>query len=98
MSIIAIIGTVVAALSTLYGLFRMLRKIGKAIRSITHFLDDWFGEEARPGVKERPGVMKRLENFQHDLDKIKHELWPNSGGSLRDAVDRLEKANGGRKP
>lgn len=93
-----IVGSVLAGLSMLYAIYRWVRRIGKGVRRIAHFFDDWAGEEARPGVPGRPGVMKRLEDIQVDLSKIKHELWPNHGGSLRDAVDRLEKANGGKRP
>lgn len=51
------------------------------------FFDDWYGEEGRPGVPARPGVMERMAGIEHQLAVFKHELYPNSGGSLRDAVD-----------
>lgn len=99
MSILALIGAVLAGLAAIAAAWRFISKLLKAVRSISHFTDDWFGEEARPGVPCRPGVMARLECIQVDIDKIKHEMWPNSGGSLRDAVDRLEaKAGGGKHP
>ncbi|MFJ2863669.1 hypothetical protein [Kitasatospora sp. NPDC087314] len=49
------------------------------------FTEDWQGTPSRPGVPGRPGVMERL-------DRIEHELHPNSGLSLRDAVNRIEEA------
>lgn len=61
------------------------------------FLEDWHGSPARPGRPAVPGVMQRLVDAVERLDAlegnvaaIRHEVFPNSGGSLRDAVDRLE--------
>ncbi|MEU3563507.1 hypothetical protein [Kitasatospora sp. NPDC006786] len=67
----------------------VLGLIWRAVRRIHTVLDawsdDWQGTEARPGVPARPGVMVRIA-------AIEHELHPNSGSSLRDAVDRVEVA------
>ncbi|MFF9403830.1 hypothetical protein [Streptomyces sp. NPDC014744] len=64
---------------------------------LDEFGDDWNGVEARPGVPERPGVMARLDRIEQKgtersarLARIDHELHPNSGQSLRDAVDRVD--------
>jgi hypothetical protein len=59
------------------------RWVGKKWARIDEFIDDWQGAAARPGVSARPGVMARL-------DAIEHELRPNSGASLRDAVNRVD--------
>lgn len=59
--------------------------VAPTLRRFRDFLDDWGGEDARPGVPERLGVMARL-------DRIEHELHPNSGKSLRDQTNRLETA------
>lgn len=56
---------------------RLLKRLGDAF-------DDWQGQPARPGVPERPGVMRRLE-------MIESELHPNGGSSLRDAINRTGK-------
>ncbi|MEU8870418.1 hypothetical protein AB0D24_04495 [Streptomyces javensis] len=56
-------------------------------RRVNEFMDDWAGEEARPGVPGRPGVMERVGAIEERLQRVEHELYPNSGGSLRDAVD-----------
>lgn len=55
------------------------------------FLDDWHGSEARPGRPAVPGIMQRMVDLEEGLRTIRHEVFPNSGGSLRDAVDRLER-------
>jgi len=74
------LGAVLAALAAI-GV--VLRGTVKFVQRVTHFLDDVLGEDARPGVPETPGLVQRIAN-------IEHELHPNSGLSLRDAVDRLE--------
>ncbi|MEV0016716.1 hypothetical protein [Streptomyces tendae] len=51
------------------------------------FFDDFYGEEERPGVPARPGVLERLSAFEARMTRVEHELYPNSGESLRDAVD-----------
>ncbi|MET9322011.1 hypothetical protein ABZX75_17720 [Streptomyces sp. NPDC003038] len=56
-------------------------------RRIDLFIDDWYGEAERPGVPARPGVMARMSGIEQRLTRVEHELYPNSGGSLRDAVD-----------
>jgi hypothetical protein len=34
--------------------------------------------------------MTRLDAIEQQLDSVQHELHPNSGSSLRDAVDRVD--------
>ncbi|MEU2487015.1 hypothetical protein ABZ593_20705 [Streptomyces sp. NPDC012617] len=79
------------ALTVLTGLgalaWRAVRGTVLLLRRIEHFIDDWTGEEPRPGVPGRPGVMERLGHFEERLGRVEHELYPNSGESLRDAVD-----------
>lgn len=74
--------------------WRLVRGLVRLGRRVEHVMDDWQGEEARPGVAARPGVMERMAGLEgrmggveEDLRRIRHELYPNSGGSLRDAVD-----------
>ena len=80
-------------------------KTSKFIKKIVHFFDDFLGEEERPGVAARPGFSERMSSIEkslekgtdrfasieYKLDKIDYELRPNSGMSLRDAVNRIEK-------
>lgn len=60
------------------------KAVAPVFREIRNFLDDWKGEQDRPGVPGRAGVMSRLSS-------IEHELHPNSGLSMRDAINRTEK-------
>jgi hypothetical protein len=52
------------------------------------FLDDYFGEPARPGVAARPGVMGRLEAVERTLGEVRAETKPNGGTSMRDVLHR----------
>lgn len=49
-------------------------KLAPLFRKLQQFLDDFQGEQARPGVPERPGVMKRLETLEDDMKGIKRML------------------------
>lgn len=82
------------------GLIAMVWRAVRGIaRSLDHLLDDWNGQPGRPGVPARPGVVARIARIEdHQLAQgarlaaIEHELHPNSGSSLRDAVDRVERS------
>ncbi len=79
-------------------------KTSKFIKKVVHFFDDFLGEEQRPGVPPRPGFSQRMSRIEKSLetgaerfstienkiDRIDYELRPNSGLSLRDAVNRIE--------
>lgn len=84
MSVLILWATLGPAIAlVLAGAWRLFRSIRRVAVRIDEFMDDWAGQPARPGVHRRPGVMERLE-------RIEHELKPNSGESLRDAVNRIE--------
>lgn len=79
-------------------------KSGKFIKRTIHFFDDFLGEEERPGVPARPGfservghieqavskVDERLNLIEYKIESIDKELQPNSGLSMRDAINRIE--------
>lgn len=66
------------------------RWVFKTLRMVNEFLEDWRGEEARPGYHKRPGVMERLVNLEEQVQAVVHEVQPNSGTSLKDQVARIE--------
>lgn len=68
------------ALGALFAGVKWVVPLGK---KVGNFLDDVMGEPARPGVPERLGLMARVQ-------RIEHELFPNSGKSLRDQTNRME--------
>ncbi|MFS0697817.1 hypothetical protein [Streptomyces nitrosporeus] len=78
---------IVAALGLLWRLTRGVRQI---VGRVDEFVDDWNGTPGRPGTPARPGVMARLAGIETRLGAVEHELHPNSGSSLRDAVDRVD--------
>jgi hypothetical protein len=57
------------------------------------FIEDWYGSEEKPGITERLNHgAKRFEYIENELSVIKAELFNNGGSSLRDSIDRIEKA------
>lgn len=82
---VVVVGGAIAALVKAGGwVFRTVRRINE-------FLEDWNGEAERPGWPKRLGVMERLVDLEQHAKEIVHEVKPNSGLSLRDSVDRIEK-------
>jgi hypothetical protein len=72
-----------AVMTGLTAIAVLIRGTFRLFRKASHLLDDLIGEEARPGVEARAGLTERIS-------RIEHELNPNSGGSLRDSIDRIE--------
>lgn len=68
------------------GLATIGRFLWRVLARTTRFLDDWFGHDGGLGIPARVGAIERR------LGQVEHELRPNSGASLRDAVDRVEQA------
>ncbi|WP_336214365.1 hypothetical protein [Nonomuraea sp. LPB2021202275-12-8] len=83
--VFVVIGIVGAGVALVW---KALSLLIRKLRRLSHFLDDWLGEEARPGVPYRPGFPERVA-------AIEAELRPNHGTSLRDAITRVE--NGVRR-
>ncbi|WP_434593219.1 hypothetical protein [Streptomyces sp. A5-4] len=72
-------------------LWRLGRAASRTGARMNTFMDDWYGEPSRPGVVERPGMMQRVSVMEDRLRRVEHELYPNSGDSLRDAVDQANR-------
>ena len=69
----------------------MISTFGKLFRTWFHFIDDWYGDDDKPGVMERLEIgAGKFDQIDSDLKVIKAELFSNSGSSLRDAIDRIE--------
>lgn len=95
---------IASAVTAITVIFLFLKKGFSIFRRFIHFLDDFHGEEERPGSPRRPGFSERLgsveqcmssmkEKFEGIDDKvsfIEKELHPNHGSSMRDAVDRIQ--------
>ena len=57
------------AVAALVSLWAALRGLCRLLARVQHFLDDWFGEEARDGIPARPGVMERLESLERAVQE-----------------------------
>jgi hypothetical protein len=68
-----------------------LHKATKLVKRFIHFLDDYFGEEARPGFQGRAGMQERMLIIEQELKCVSYEMRPNSGTSIKDAINRIEK-------
>lgn len=62
------------------------------MKKINDFLEDWRGEDPRPGYPGRPGVLQRLVTLEEFVGRVEHEVKPNSGTSMKDAVTRIDRA------
>lgn len=87
--------TILAFGTTLGALWLMTRPLRRTSKGFEQFLEDWNGVPERPGFDAIPGVPERLRvlerNARQDrelLERIDHELHPNSGGSMRDQLDK----------
>jgi hypothetical protein len=88
-------GSVTALLALVTAVFGCLawgtRHAWRIARRVTHFLDDYAGEEARDGRPATPGFMARLASVETLIREIAGETKPNHGTSLRDALNRVER-------
>lgn len=77
-------GEAVLALGALVGAFwYALRRLLRFTRKASKVADKVFGDE------DNPGLFDVLDTMQANQHRILHELFPNGGGSLRDAVDAV---------
>ncbi len=70
-------------------LWRLTRGARRVLARLDEFADDWNGTPGRPGVPGHDGVMSRLGGIEERLIAVEHEMHPNSGSSMRDAIDRV---------
>jgi len=82
--------TIAAAITAIGVISVGLYKATKLVKRFIHFLDDYFGEEPRPGFDGRPGMQERLRLIEKEIECISYEMKPNSGSSIKDAVGRIE--------
>lgn len=90
-----LVTTLLAFGATLGALWLMTRPLRNTAKGFEQFLEDWNGVPERAGFDAIPGVPERLRTLERNarsdrelLEKIDHELHPNSGGSMRDQIDR----------
>jgi hypothetical protein len=95
------IALIITALGVILAL---LRGGNRFFRKANQVLDDWNGKEADGGHDAQPGVIQHFhsidatlivhsetqERLETKIDEAIHELTTNKGGSLKDAVNRIE--------
>lgn len=95
-----------ALVTAITAIVRGSRALAAFMRRWDHFFREWFGEPAdsqrgtprKPGVPERLGAVEshmgrlcdRVSEVDAQVQRVVHEMHPNSGASLRDAVNRIE--------
>ncbi len=93
---------------------RGMRAAARWARVWDRFFREWFGEPEdqlrgeprKPGIPERLGEVessvRRVDDHVRRVDgrvqQIDHEMHPNEGGSLRDAVNRIERSTSTQQP
>ena len=55
----------------------------RMVNAVRHFLEDWNGQPERPGHDRVPGVVEQIRT-------VRAEVTPNGGGSMKDALRRVE--------
>ncbi len=84
-------GVIVALITIIGALVACIRWTYAQVRSLQDLLDDWHGEEARPGVSGRLGVMERLDRIEKTVNTAAFNSRPNHGTSAYDEHTRLLK-------
>ncbi|MEV6344116.1 hypothetical protein [Actinoplanes sp. NPDC051851] len=89
------VGKVAGAVVAVAAMLSVANKALRSLRRLGHLADEVLGDGKKPGWGQR---IESLETGQVELTKlvkgIDHEVRPNSGGSMRDAVDRIAQATG----
>jgi uncharacterized protein with von Willebrand factor type A (vWA) domain len=103
-----VVGLGVLAAATV-AIGRACMKALRFARTFDRFFREWFGEPEdlqrgeprKPGIPERLGTVEthmgrmceRVSQVDAQVQNVVHEMHPNRGGSLRDAVDRIERSS-----
>ncbi|WP_329368677.1 hypothetical protein OG896_24415 [Streptomyces sp. NBC_00669] len=92
LDLVVVWAAAIAAVAGLLGLaWRVIRQLRRLATLVERFVEDWNGVPTRPGVEGHPGVMERLHAIEAAMADVVHEVRPNNGSSMRDAVDRVDR-------
>ncbi|MFJ2619677.1 hypothetical protein [Glutamicibacter sp. NPDC087344] len=89
-------GTIAVLLVLTAFFWKPVKVIWARLKELAAFLDQWNG---KPEKKDRsgqivqhaePGMAARILTLEEKTERIHHEVTPNHGGSLKDAVSRIE--------
>ena len=84
-------GIVVGLITIIGALITCARWAYRQICSLQDLLEDWHGEQERPGVPGRLGVMERLNRIEKRVNSAAFNSQPNHGNSAYDEHTRLLK-------
>jgi hypothetical protein len=85
---VLIAGATASAIASVYFVIApSVKRIRSMMEWLERFRRDWEGEPGGPGRDPVPSVMERL-------NRLDGELSHNGGSSMKDAIERIEKALG----
>lgn len=84
------VGQLLAAALTLLVIIGIARKINPVMRKLNDMTDDWNGEDARPGVPGRKGVMESIADLKSQVEPITD---PKAEGNHQEVLLRLCEIN-----
>lgn len=84
------VGEVIGLVAGLGLALTVLAKSWRLFGRVKDVFDDLAGEPSRPGVPARPSLMERVATMEQGLAEVHHQTHPNSGGSIKDTVNRTE--------
>jgi len=93
-SVAAVLTLIAATAAAVAGVGYLARTVRRAARRATAVVDVILGTEVLPSLAER---LQLLEQIPQRLQNLEHEMYPNSGKSLRDAINRIERDLGSFK-
>ena len=89
-SVLAGLATVVGAIVMyMQGRDERVKRSEHRREQIQRLQQDFYGDE-RPGVPKRSGVLEMLDNLTAQVATIHAEITPNHGGSMKDAIGRID--------
>ncbi len=68
----------------------VVQRLFRVWRRVSQFIDRVVGIPEQFGLPAQPGILERLDNHERLMQEMHHELHPNGGSSMRDAIDRTE--------
>lgn len=86
----AVTAVISATAGALAATRRLTQPMMEFAREWREFRDDWRGVPDRPGFRGHPGMAERMQKVEERTELIGSELRTNGGGSLKDAVLRVE--------
>lgn len=68
-----VFGLIAAAAAAGGVVWAFMRRSGRGLRGLVHLIDDLRGEEDRPGVPGRPGLMERMGSLEDEYREDRAE-------------------------